>query len=513
MFHAKLAYKDFESPLDYVDGGIFMGSSCIEPYAHRLLGQIVMEGKDRVAIIQYERMEDSPCGYRFLAGVDDEQWARQLAEFDKYPLDFAVLTIERKTRRLHYRASPLVSVPVYMLANQQGVSMDWDYARLLGNGDYEIAWDIALAHIAGVSTYGPETIVRGLYRATADCTLSATPAGVSFELPHPITHDGPQIILADARIETQFFEAVKALLEARPLTLASTALELSGGMDSALTALAAASAVGPGLLSIGAQFGGSMGQAQRERRLMLCAQGGFADITIPAERFAPFSPSSLRRIRYAVWPEDENYPEIFEALFALLRTAGVDNLVSGFGGDELYLSYVGEDAAPANEGGAPTPFLTANGLARAHKAATRYPLGWLQESCWQSAASQSQRLLRYGLWPIYPYHNLALARFISSLPYAYRQDRRLLRTTLSAIVGNRIFETDYIKENFDPVARRSMIENRDYLIDLVRRSPLSRHPDINDQAIIAALEGDIDALGVDNYNALFRTLKTYCFFQ
>jgi asparagine synthase (glutamine-hydrolysing) len=513
MFNGRLAFKDFGSPLDLVGGGIFFGGSSLFPVQHRLLRTSVLESRERVAVICCERLAGDPEGLEAESGLSNVALQARIDGFEAYPLDHAILVVDRKARALHYHASPVVSIPAFLSSDEAGVSIDWDYARLLGTRDTEIVWEIALAQMAGLPVYGPKTIVAGLYRASAGATLTLSAGGVDIALPRPITHGGAQEVLPGTDLETLLFEAVGAILAARPLEPARTAVELSGGMDSALTASASAAVLGPGLISVGAQFSRDMGEAQRRRRAMLCERGGFDDLSVPAERFAPFSPASLRRVRYGVWPEDENYPELFEAMFGMLRAAGIDALISGFGGDELYFSYVGEEEAQADAGRAPSPFLTARGRDLAERARTFYPLGWLQESCWQSAASQAQRVLRYGLWPVYPYHNQALARFIARLPYEYRRDRALLRRTLTKVLGDPVFESDYVKESFDAVAIRGIEENRDYLVDLVRRSPLARHPEVDDAAILQALGGDVAALDRDSFNALFRVLKTLCFFQ
>jgi asparagine synthase (glutamine-hydrolysing) len=508
-----LDFDDLTSPVDVIDGGFMLGRSRIFPVRHRLLRTDVIESDDRLVIISRERFADDPEGMEVLSGLSDSALEERLDALADHLLDFAVLTIDKRSRTVSYRASPLISIPIYLVADSDGVSIDWDYTRLLGDRDVEIVWDIALAQIAGISTYGPKTIIEGVYRATADAMLTASVSGVDVQLPESIEHDGPHDVSPDADLESQLFATIGAILEARPIDRDRIAVELSGGMDSALTAIALATVAGPGVMSIGAQFAGAMGAAQRERRSMLRGHGGFDDLSIPAERFAPFSPASLRRTRYGVWPEDENYPEMFEAIFAMLRAAGIDTIVSGLGGDELYIAYAGEEGAPDRNGLCACPFLTARGLSIATGARSRYPVGWLQETCWSGAASQSQRVLRYGLWPIHPYHSPALARFVSRLPRRYRRDRRLLRDTLGKLLGNDAFAAAYVKETFKPVALRGIAENRDYLIDLVRRSRLSRHPDIDDEAILAALSGDIDALDHDTYNALFRVLKIFCFFQ
>jgi len=513
MFQAELKFDDLTAPFDLMDGGLFLGCSWVLPVRHRLLRTIVLESRARVAVLTYERFPDEPAELLVEQGLGDAALQARLDELDRHLLDFAALTIDRANRSVRYRASPVISVPAYLIADSHGVSIDWDYSRLLRGRRTEIVWDVALAQIAGFSTYGATTIVAGVHRATAGATLIGTPGGMEVALPEAVIHDGPHEIVPDADIEANLFDAVSSLLAARPLDGARTAVELSGGMDSALTSLAAATVIGPGLMSVGAQFAGSMGAAQQQRRMLLCDAGKFDDLTIPAERFAPFSPRSLRRVRHGVWPEDENYPEMFEAIFGMLQAAGIDALISGLGGDELYLAYEGEEGSRPRNGDAPCAFLTAKGLESARRATSRYPRGWLQETCWQGAASQSQRVLRYGLWPIYPYHHPALARFVSRLPRSHRLDRRLLRRTLTRVLGNPVFETDYVKESFSPVAIRGMNENRDYLIDLVKRSPLSLHPEIDDRAILAASAGDIAELDRDTFNALFRALKIFCFFQ
>jgi asparagine synthase (glutamine-hydrolysing) len=513
MFQARLAFDDLGSPLDLVGGGIFLGGSSVVPVRHRLLRTLVLESRDRVAILSFERFSDDPEGLEAEAGLSEAELQARLDSTGGHTLDFALLTIDRRARAVHYRASPVISVPVYLIADRECVSIDWDYSRLLAGRPAPIVWEVALAQIAGLPTYGPATIVSGVYRATASATMTATSLGVEVSPPEPISFDGPHDVPAGTDVEGKLFDTVRSLLEARPLDRSRTALELSGGMDSALTSLAAAASAGPGLMSVGAQFSGAMGEAQRERRGLLCERGGFDDLSVPAERFAPFSPASLRRVRFGVWPEDENYPELFEALFGMLRAAGIDALVSGFGGDELYFAYEGEEEDVGDEGAPACPFLTARGLAIAGSPRPPYPRAWLQQSCWQSAASQSQRLLRYGLWPIYPYHSPPLARFVSRLPYSWRRDRRLLRKTLTRLLGDPMFETSYVKESFDPVAWRGLAENRDYLAALVRRSPLSRHPGIDASAILAALSEDPETLDRQVYNVLFRTLKIYCFFQ
>ena len=286
MFNGRLAFEDFDSPLGLVDGGIFLGGSCVIPVAHRLLRTSVIESRERVAIFSWERLADEPEGLGHQGALSDGALQARIDAMAAHPLDWALLVIDRAARVVRYTASPVVSIPVFLRSDAGGISIDWDYARLLATCEAEIVWDVALAQIAGMPVYGPRTVVAGVYRATAGATLVAGSRGVEAALPTPIVHLGAQEVAAGADIERLLFDAVGAMVAARPLEPQRTAVELSGGMDSALTASAAAAVLGPGLMSVGAQFSGAMGAAQRARRLLLCDHGAFDDLLHDGRRRA-----------------------------------------------------------------------------------------------------------------------------------------------------------------------------------------------------------------------------------
>lgn len=472
-----------------------------------------IESDGYLAVLTCERLADDPDGFAFERGYSDERLLDRIEQWQRGILDWSVLTIDRRKREVRYRASAICSVPVYAWVHRGLAVLDWDYQRLARGIDALLDWPIALAHIAGIAGYSPQTMVRGLYRATAGATLILDDKGIHAELPEALETEGPQQIAEGCVPEELLFEAMKGLLRARPLLGERTAVEISGGMDSALAGLALAAVLGPGVLSTGAQFRGDMGTAQRERRRLLCELGGFDDLVLPADRFTPFSAASRRRMRFGVWPQDESYPEIFEAIFAALAQAGIDTLVSGFGGDELYPAYVGEEIAAEPEARPPHPYLTDEGRRLAAEGAQDYPPGPLQETCWLAAAGRAQRLLRYGIWPVYPYHSRELARFVGRLPWEYRKDRALLRRVLTARTGSDIFRQGYVKESFRNVALRGMDENKAYLTETVRRSVFANTGLIDMDRVVAALAEDIFALPVSEMEALYLFLTTCCFFQ
>jgi asparagine synthase (glutamine-hydrolysing) len=474
----------------------------------------VLDSPSHTVIINRERYADEASGLELERNLSDAAVLEAREIVAAHLLDYAILSLHKPTRTLSYSASASPSAPVYFFSDAGTVSFDWDYARLLrGRDAIEISRQIALAQISGMSTYGPQTVVKGMVRSTAGSTLTATTRGMEVTLPAAVGHDGVYDVAPDARIAEQFIDALAAILEARPCDRHRTAVELSGGMDSALTSLVSAASLGGGLVSLGAQFGGAMGDAQRDRRLALQRAGRFEDISIPAERFAPFAPTSMRRERFGVSPEDENYPEIFEAAFPLLQAAGIDTLISGLGGDELYVTYSGEDAASPRHASERPAFLTEAGTVAAKTAQSRYPAGLLQETCWSGAASQTQRVLRYGLWPVHPYHTPAIAQFVARLPRPYRRDRQLLRDALALQLEENPFAGDYLKETFRPVLERGLNDHRSYLIELWNRSPIARWPEIRRDEVAVALEKDARDMSAASINAVFNLFKVLCFFQ
>jgi asparagine synthase (glutamine-hydrolysing) len=513
MLQAEVRFEDIGAPVGMTGGGIFFGKSWVLPYAHRLLRTSVIDGPDRLVVGIAERFADDDEGIDFRASTDDRQGDALSRRHARHLLDWSVLTIDKRRRTVSYRASQWNSAPVWLRDDGAAVRIDWDYARLLDGTAVEIDWPMLLSRIAGTSPYAPRTMIAGLYRATANAALMAHGGRVSIRLPRPVSYAGPQELIAGTDPEAALVDALVALLEARPLAVSRTAVEVSGGMDSALTAMATARALGPGIMSVGAQFDGTMGAAQRARRRMLCERGEFDDLEVPAMRFAPFGPASHRRRSFGVWPEDENYPELFETVFGTLADAGIDTLITGLGGDELYVAYEGEEEAHLPLSLSGSHYLTAEGKRLAGTVVPPYPPGRLQESCWKAAAGRAQRLLRHGLWPVYPYHSADLAAFVGSLPVEYRRDRRLLRRALTRVTGDAVFETDYVKEGFRDVAVRGITDNRDWLIATAERSGLLQSRLLDGAYIRKQLAAEPAGLADRDFNYLYFFLTICCFFQ
>ena len=80
------------------------------------------------------------------------------------------------------------------------------------------------------------------------------------------------------------------------------------------------------------------------------------------------------------------------------------------------------------------------------------------------------------------------------------------------MLGNSVFETDYQKEAFGAVARRGIEENKAYLLDLVRCSPLIEDHGIDGAVLRRSLEVPAISLDKPTFEGLFRSLKVLAFF-
>ncbi len=514
MLTADIHFSDLHAPVDIIDGRILFGASHITPFPHRLLRAVVVDTDDAVTVACLERFRDDPDGLDLVRPEQARDAADRLDTIRSHLLDWSILTIDRVSGLISYEASLVHSAPVFFRTAASHVAIDWDSSRLLRDTSVSIHWPVMMAQIAGMLAYTPQTPIAGLYRSLAGATLTIHGATVDARLPEAMAMPGAQDLLQDQSAEDLLYETVLLLMAARDFDSERTAVELSGGMDSALIALAAADISGPGLLSYGAQFRGAMGDAQRSRRDLLCRRGQFEDIVVPANRFPPFGPGSARRTPFGVWPQDENYPELFEAIFDMLARAGIDTLASGFGGDELYAVYTGEEA-PDDGSSAATCFayLTERGRHLALQGGAPRPQIVLAETSLLATAARSQRLLRRGIWPIYPYINPILARFVASLPWEYRRDRTVLRRALTDRLGDPVFQRDYAKESFREVAIRGLVENRDYLQSVLSRSAVLDPDLIHRDRISATLASDIESLSDADFGFVFRVLAICCFFD
>jgi asparagine synthase (glutamine-hydrolysing) len=465
MLKASIRFEDLNAPVEMFDGGFLLGDSRIVPFGHRLLRAEALVGPGLRSVIVRERTALDDRAATDLSHMDDDGVEAALAALETFPLDWLTVTWAAGGRSVRFACSYWGLAPIYLRGDLEGVEASWSPGDLL-RGEGLVLDGVATARfLAGSGGYGADIVVAGLRRLTAASTVVAEPGRLTVRYPPASPGVVPADLAAGEDPVTLLLDATAALMEFRPLRPDRTAVEVSGGMDSAITSLVAARAFGPGLLSYGAVFEGAMGEAQVGRRALIVETGRMADLAAPAIRLAPYGETSPRRRPLTVWPHDENYPEIFEPMIAFCAASGVDALITGSGGDELYPLYPHERGA---RGGADRDsLLTEQGRSLAAWNRDGYPFAGVLDSAWTAAAARSERLLRYGIWPVYPFHSRLLTQFTFRLPAELRHDRRLHRMSLTRLTGDACFETDYVKETFGPTLNVGLERNRDFVGEVV----------------------------------------------
>ncbi|WGM38990.1 hypothetical protein [Caulobacter sp. NIBR1757] len=501
MLKASIRYDDLKAPVELLDGGFLFGDSRIEPFGHRLLRSEALIGPGRRAVIVRERLADDQRPAAEARRLDDAGVEAALAALEAYPLDWLSVVWDPAGRAVRFACSHWGLAPIYLRGDSDQVTASWSPSELLVPGELPVDAVAASRFLAGSACYGAETMVAGLRRLTAASTIAAEPGRLAVRYPPSSPGVTPADVAAGEDPVTLLLDATAALMELRPLRPDRTAVEISGGMDSAITSLVAARAFGPGLLSYGAVFEGDMGRDQVARRNLIVGTGGMADLAVPAARLAPYGVTSPRRTPLTVWPHDENYPEIFEPMIAFCAGAGIDALITGSGGDELYPLYPHErgGAAPSDRGS----LLTERARALLPGTGDGYPFAGVLESAWVAAAARSERLLRHGIWPVYPFHSRLLTQFTFRLPAQLRHDRRLHRMSLTRLTGDACFETDYVKETFGPTLNIGLARNREFIQALVADARSTALGLVDGPAAEALAARAPDSLNADERDTLF----------
>ena len=201
MFQADLDFRDLGAPYEIVDGALVFGRSFARPLEHRMVHWQVLASRRRVVVIASERSSDSTGVSGEYRPIEDAEIDAALTALGDYPLDYAVLSLDRRAPFVEYRSSSMVSVPAYIWPASGSILIDWDYARLLRRVSVRPSIDMALAQIAGRSIYDTRTVVDGLHRVTADSILTITPTGLKADYPSPVEHEGPREVIPGADLE------------------------------------------------------------------------------------------------------------------------------------------------------------------------------------------------------------------------------------------------------------------------------------------------------------------------
>jgi Asparagine synthase len=258
-------------------------------------------------------------------------------------------------------------------------------------------------------------------------------ARLTIDYADPVNQPHPRIVRDGGDVCGAFEQILDAVLVRYfGKTPQKIAAHLSGGVDSALVASAAAQRFRT-VHTYAVLVPGRAALAQSHRRRKLINALGFIDRTIDAAIATPLNPKSRRVIERRVVPWEDLYLEAFDELHTIAQESGDDVLLTGHGGDELLGLYWSEiasvDRAQMLGPMFPQPdFLTSRASDAAREAALncdRSPAAYIQRSAFEAIGNLSAQFLRYGIWAVHPLVAPELVQFCHALPIKWRSGKRI----------------------------------------------------------------------------------------
>ncbi len=272
------------------------GRSWIEPFAHPAIEHVMVttpESGLSCLIVREAVSGRQPMTVRRV--MSDPGYRRQVEEAAAWPLQ--AVRVEMVTgQNVRITCGERGVAPLYLRSIKGQLRVSWDLLDLDPGTDDLDAREVT-AMLAYRTRYSSATVFRTLRQLTERATVTwDRTAGLSIGYPAPALHSRPRILHADADPVAAFSDLLRREIAARPLVTDACAVELSGGMDSAMTALALAESVGP-VRTAALTLGGDVGDQQRRRRREIAARAGLGpDLTVPVAEFGPFHPAGPRQV-------------------------------------------------------------------------------------------------------------------------------------------------------------------------------------------------------------------------
>ena len=397
------------------------GDSWIEPYRHPALETRTTTDGMSWALTVRERSSQAPSGSAVISTSD---LSGTLAEWRRWPLGSVVLHVERD--RITLTGTGGVA-PVHLTSSGNRVECSWDLTDLRPHlsSDRLVGREVARI-LAGHARYGHESLFADVHLLTVGAEACFTPGGLALRYPKPVGRDQPRELMPGVDPVKPFEALLEWVLAQRPVRADRTAIQLSGGQDSATVGLSLGELHPGSITPCAMTLPGPAGTQQRTRRneLINSFRLGTDDVTVAALDHLPLHPAGVRRTGLCS-AYDEPYAELLEALSVAMDSRGVDTVFTGFGGDEL-MSVPTQAKRPTRG----REWLGPRARDDAERDAGIAPPTAIPETALLALRTVSTPLLRAGLWPVAPLTDPHLVRFARWLPEEWRANKRLFRERL-----------------------------------------------------------------------------------
>lgn len=433
------------------------GASRIEPYEHPAICHEMISDGTAVAVISTERgrgTDASPGGPPVL--MDPDAYRARLRVSCHGALDWTAVELTPRTATV--RAGAWAVAPLYLVSRNGKLDGSWDLADLREHCrggalvDREIARLLRLQH-----RYTHDTLWQGVHRLTERSTASWTADGLALAYPPGAPHTEPRALRPGADVLNAYEQLLAQAITRRHFIADHSAVELSGGMDSANVAAGLTAPDRPDITAVAMLLGGEAREQQiRRRKEMISTFGVTRDVCTDVMAHLPLNPAGRRANGQAVSPYDDPWTETEEVMMRALARAGVRWSFGGTGGDEL-TSLRDDERAPAGEIPAPGPWTGKRTLTVVdHINDGIAPSPILYDSTLLAFACRTPQFMRNGLWPVSPLADPDLIRFAEWLPRPWREHKALNRLRLARLGLSPEAVHAPIPENFVHVMNTAM---------------------------------------------------------
>ncbi len=475
----------------------------VEPYSHVALNHRLLTTPTRTLLVSWERArgEDAvPPGPP--ESATDPEADTLLSTIESFDLDWTVAKLTPTGVTL--RAGTWCIAPLYLRGDTDTFTASWDPGVVRTDGpllEREVSRLLQTRH-----RYGHDTIWRGVFRLSERSTAEWSGGAPTLVYPPAAEHVQPRDLRPGADVLAEFDQLVHIATTRRHASAADSALELSGGLDSACVATALAHDDVTGLVPTSVIMSGSLtGKQVRRRTGLLAALGIFGDTTVTAADHLPFGDPMLVTTRT---PNAEPWYEAKIAMLDAVSAQGAVHSFGGTGGDEL-IAYGRPEELPVPVSSLTlelVPWLGPCTLDVLDEVETGIaPPTRLPETTLLAFASRAPMFLSRGIWPVSPLADPELGRFVESLPGPWCWNKTLHRLHLARAGLDRDLYSDTrddpsktlstaVRENVIPFLHKLLDTGGSMLVDEGFVDPDALRATLRDSAVRREETGVVQTL-------------------
>ncbi|MEU4444910.1 asparagine synthase C-terminal domain-containing protein [Actinosynnema sp. NPDC050801] len=474
------------------------GLSTLRPYGHPMLEHAaVTDGVSTFLVVRERAREIAGFGQaQMFTTTDTPTYRRLLDEIKAWPLDF-VLVECTPADGFRITSGTWGTAPLYLTDAGGRLRGSWSLPDLRQQLSLDALDERSVARLLTERTrYARETLFKGVYMLTERAHATYGHDGLAMHYPAPAEHASPREVREGVDVVDVYRQVLSDAVYVRPFDPRATAVELSGGMDSASVAVTLAEEHRGEVLAYALAIGGEAGGQQLRRRAEMLRYLGFPDLTVDALPLAPLNPDGARARRVFVEPDAEPFHEAVGAILAAARRQGVRTVFTGDGGDEL-LSLRGEEWASVGK---------VRGRFSDHERLPAWlgrrtvdqldavdddlaPPTVINEATLLGFAVRSPQFLDAGIWPVSPLCSPRLIRFAEQLPVSWRVDKHICRERFRRIGFSHDARYPHLRENFRHVMGAGLREyGMPLLAELLAEAITVDHGFVDGDALRAAVE-------------------------